>query len=93
MKCGNCVEEFAGQGMNRIGHGMNGMGFGVHWIIGALVVALIVTIILLIVYNKKKKGVSNSEAEETLKMRFVNGEISEEEFQKMKKSIQEYPKH
>ena len=37
MKCGNCVEEFAGQGMNRIGHGMNGMGFGVHWIIGALV--------------------------------------------------------
>ena len=87
MKCGNCVEELAGQGMHQIGRGMNGMGFGAHWIIGAVVLILIFAITALIVYNIKKKGTTSSEAEETLKMRFVNGEISQEEYQKMKKMI------
>ena len=87
MKCGNCVEELAGQGMHQVDRCMNGMGYGAHWIIGAVAIVLIIAVTALIVYNIKKKGTTNSEAEETLKMRFVNGEISQEEYQKMKKMI------
>lgn len=87
MKCGNCVEELAGQGMNHVGRGMNGMGIATPWIIGAVVAVLLVAIIVLVVYNIKKKGTTNNQAQETLKMRFVNGEISQEEYQKMKDII------
>ena len=87
MKCGNCVEELAGQGMHQVDRCMNGMGYGAHWIIGAVALVLIIAVTALIVYNIKKKGTTNSEAEETLKMRFVNGEITQEEYQKMKKMI------
>lgn len=87
MKCGNCVEELAGQGMHQVDRCMNGMGYGAHWIIGAVAIVLIIAVTALIVYNIKKKGTTNSEAEETLKMRFVNGEITQEEYQKMKKMI------
>lgn len=87
MRCGNCVEELAGQGMHQVDRCMNGMGYGAHWIIGAVAIVLIIAVTALIVYNIKKKGTINSEAEETLKMRFVNGEITQEEYQKMKKMI------
>lgn len=87
MKCGNCVEELAGRGMHQVDRCMNGMGYGAHWIIGAVAIVLIIAVTALIVYNIKKKGTTNSEAEETLKMRFVNGEITQEEYQKMKKMI------
>ena len=87
MKCGNGVEELAGQGMHQVDRCMNGMGYGAHWIIGAVAIVLIIAVTALIVYNIKKKGTTNSEAEETLKMRFVNGEITQEEYQKMKKMI------
>lgn len=81
MRYGNCVDGY-------LGHGMNYAGFGPHLMAGAVIILIIALLFIAFAHNKKKKGISTSEAEETLKMRYVNGEISEEEYQKMKKMIQ-----
>jgi len=85
MRYGNCIDGYFGHGIT---HGMSYWGFGSYWYIGAIAITIIALLFIAIVHNKKKKGVSTSEAEETLKMRYVNGEITEEEYQKMKKMIQ-----
>lgn len=81
---GNCIDGNLGHGISQ---GMNYIGFGSHWLFGVIVIIVIALLFIAFVHNKKMKSFSFSEAEEALKMRYVNGEISEEEYQKMKKMI------
>jgi len=63
------------------------MGFG---IINLLVYAIIIGVVVYaLVYVFKRSGLSKgNEALEKLKMMYVDGEISEEEFEKRKKIIE-----
>jgi putative membrane protein len=80
------MNEYFGHGATP---GMNYFGMGTHWFAGVIVILLITLLVVaLLRYGKKNKDTSTSAAEETLKMRYVNGEITEEEYQKMKKMIQ-----
>ncbi|MDD3417769.1 MAG: SHOCT domain-containing protein [Lachnospiraceae bacterium] len=81
MRYGNCMDGF-------FGHGMNYLGFGSHLFVGAFIILIVALLFIAFAHNKKKRSISTSEAYETLKMRYVNGEITEEEYQKMKKMIQ-----
>jgi putative membrane protein len=67
----------------RYGNWIEG-GNGYFWemMIGTIVLVAVLTVIFVVIYKKKKKNkeVSDSKAEEILKMRFVNGEITEEEY-------------
>lgn len=85
MRYGNCINGNFGHGIT---HGLSYFGFGSHLLIGAIIIIIIALLFITIIHNKKKIIVSSSESEETLKMRYVNGEITEEEYQKMKKMIQ-----
>lgn len=86
MRYGNCLNGAFGHGAT---HGMNYIGMGAHLFGGVIILLLVALLaVVLVRYGKKHKGTSTSAAEETLKMRYVNGEITEEEYQKMKKMIQ-----
>ncbi|WP_198162786.1 SHOCT domain-containing protein [Halobacillus mangrovi] len=70
------------------GNGMGGGFFGFGFI-GLLIIA---AIILVIVWMMKpnatdKSGSKNSDSLETLKKRLANGEISEEEYDRLKKKL------
>jgi len=52
-----------------------------------LTLIILALLFAVLVNNKKKKSLPLSEAEEILRTRFVNGEITKEEYQKMKKVI------
>lgn len=90
MGYGSCF----GDGVNNIGFGGNGIGFGGHMmgfgIINLLVYAIIIGVVVYaLVYVFKRSGLSKgNEALEKLKMMYVDGEISEEEFEKRKKIIE-----
>lgn len=83
MGYGNC---FGGRG-DFGGFGGNMMGFG---IINILVYAIIIAVIVYaLVYVFKRSSLSKgNEALEKLKMMYVDGEISEEEFKRRKKIIE-----
>lgn len=81
MRYGSCIDGY-------FGHGMSYFGYGSHWLVWAGVIAIIAILFVAFVHNKKKKSIFSSEADEALKMRYVNGEITEEEYQKKKKMIQ-----
>jgi putative membrane protein len=80
------MNEYFGHGAT---HGMNYVGMGTHLFAGVIILLLVTLIVVaLIRYGKMNRSTSASASEETLKMRYVNGEITEEEYQKMKKMIQ-----
>jgi len=84
-----CMDGYFGHGMtNGFTHGMNYFGYGSYLLVIAGVVLIFALLFIIFVHNKNKKNISISEAQEALKMRYVNGEISEEEYQRMKKMIQ-----
>lgn len=69
---------------------MGGWGFGFGWLLQLLF--FIVVIYLVVILIKKLNGTSNSEkrddhSEEILKERFAKGEITEEEYKKMKEVL------
>ncbi len=73
-------------------HGMGcgigwGMGFG--WIVGLVILILIILgIIKAINYYNKSQEDNGKSALDVLRKRFAKGEISKEEFEEMKKSIE-----
>lgn len=79
----NCMHGYWGQG---ISHGMPGFGHGLFWMCGTIAVVVVIALIAFF-HMKKKGGAPSGEAEELLKMRYINGEITEEEYRKMKKMI------
>lgn len=59
-----------------------------HWIVGGLL--LIAAVVLVVVLVKRRKGTAkleSSKALEQLKIRYVNGEITEEQYNKMKSTL------
>ncbi len=73
------------RGFGGFGSFCRGFGFangGLLWVLGALFVAALVVVIVLAV-KKSHKG-SNDGAAEALKLRYVKGELTEEEYKKMK---------
>ena len=78
-----------GRGMFNNG-GCFGYGFmssGWNWLIGIGILLIIVAVTYLIV-KKSKSAASNNNALETLRVKFVQGEITEEEY-KQRKNILE----
>lgn len=70
--------------------GCFGYGFmssGWNWLIGIGILLIIIAVTYLIV-NKGKSAVSHSNALETLKAKFAQGDITEEEY-KQRKSVLE----
>jgi putative membrane protein len=63
----------------------SGMGFG--WIFMLLFWAIIIFIVVALV--KKRGSGENETAEDILKKRYARGEISKEEFERLKKDISE----
>ncbi len=71
--------------MHGFGNYCYGMGFG--WI---FMILFWVIVIFIVVYLTKKTGSGEKEtAEEILKKRYARGEISKEEFERLKKDIRE----
>lgn len=83
-----CMDGFGygGHGFyNHMGMSHYGYGFIPFLVIGAIVI--IALLFAFFVHNKNKKNVTESEAEEILRTRFANGEITSEEYQNMKKVL------
>jgi putative membrane protein len=77
------------------GYGWYGNGFcdsvfgrGYFGISQYLILIGIIIIVVALVMNRKSKKVKDSTAEESLKMLYVKGEISEEEYLKRKNVIE-----
>jgi len=73
------------RGFGGFGSFCRGFGFangGLLWVLGTLFVAALVVVIVLAV-KKSHKG-TNSAAAEALKLRYIKGELTEEEYRKMK---------
>jgi putative membrane protein len=73
-------------------HGMMGgwhMGYGgvIMWLIVIVIVGIIVYFLLK--EAESRKGKSENEALEILKKRFARGEISKEEYEEMRKKLEE----
>ncbi len=77
MMHGGRMSSFGGY----FGHSFLGSGW--NWLIGIGVVLIIAAVAYLVVKGGKKKAVSN-EALEVLSLKFVKGEITEEEYLKSK---------
>lgn len=79
-----------GKGMFNDG-GCFGYGFmssGWHWLIGIGILLIIITVTYLIV-KKGKRTSTYSNSLETLKVKFVQGEITEEEYKQRKRVLEE----
>lgn len=92
MRFGNCMNGYFGGGMHGyFGNGMHGglfyggMGYGMMCLAGVVIISALLFAFLM--NNKKKRSQIPGEAEEILRTRFANGEITKEEYQKMKKVI------
>nr|WP_321409127.1 SHOCT domain-containing protein [uncultured Carboxylicivirga sp.] len=70
-------------------HGINGMGWGMGfgWIAGFIILILIIWLITKVFNNNLQPQRKDKSALDILKERYVRGEISEEEFEEKKKSI------
>ncbi len=73
------------QGMN-FGQGCGLGGWG--WLIGLGAVLLIIAVTYLIVQRNRRSVTTNSSALELLKMKFVQGEITQEEYEKRKNVLE-----
>ncbi len=74
------------RGFNNPGWFCGGYGFMYPWgwlAIAAVVVIVAVTLIV-VLSSKKKRQVHSSDALEALKLRYIKGELSEEDYLKMK---------
>lgn len=85
MRYENCMDGYLSHGS---AHGMSYFGYGSHLFVSTIIIIIIALLIFAFLHHKKKNSTSSSEAAEILKMRFVNGEITEEEYLRMKKIIQ-----
>lgn len=85
MRYGNGMYGYLGRGIT---NGMGHYGYGSDLLLMTGIIIIIAVIFIAFVYNKKNKSISYNEAAEALKLRYVNGEITEEEYQRMKKMIQ-----
>jgi len=63
------------------------MGSGWHWLIGIGILLIIIAVTYLLV-KKGKKSTPSGNALETLKMKFAQGEITEEEYNQRKKVLE-----
>lgn len=73
-----------GYGWNGFGDGWFGMGSGYFSIWGCLIFVGIILLIIALFISKKPKGLKDDNAVEILKLLFVKGEITEEEYLKRK---------
>ncbi|MGI8314557.1 SHOCT domain-containing protein [Halobacillus mangrovi] len=72
------------------GNGMGGGFFGFGFIGLLIIVAIILVIVWMMKPNGTDKSSSkNSDSLETLKKRLANGEISEEEYDRLKKKLED----
>ncbi len=75
---------FFGRGFNCFGP--EGFFFASPWMMGISILVLVVVAVVIIKTLKNRSNNGNDEALELLKIKFVKGEISEEEYLK-KKSV------
>ena len=77
-------------GRGFIGSGCFGYGLssGWTWLIGIGII-LIITAVIYFAVRKSKKTASNYNALESLKMKYSQGEITEEEYKKRKSILEE----
>ncbi len=70
-----------------LGHGMysgvNSMWYMPHLFLGGLAVLLVIALVIILV-RRNKKSYHHDDTEEILRRRYANGEITEEEYLKMK---------
>ncbi len=76
-----------------MGFGFSG-GFGLPWMLGMGIVRILVIGLVIFLAYKLIKGFANNpnnsdRAMETLNERYVNGEINDEEYEKIKKNIKQ----
>lgn len=64
---------------------MGGLGMGLGWIFGLILIAVIVWAVFRIASSGQKQG--RNDAIEILKERFAKGEIAEDEFERMKREL------
>ena len=64
-----------------------GSGLWFHYVIGAVLLIIGVIVVIKFLKNKNNTSHINSEAIEMLKMKYVKGEITEEEYIKRKSVI------
>lgn len=76
----NCVNGYCGYGMNYFGRSPFMMILA-----GVIIVAIVIVVIAL--FSKKAKEPGTKDVEEALKLRYVKGEITEDEYQRMKKVV------
>ncbi|MCK5155843.1 MAG: SHOCT domain-containing protein [Spirochaetales bacterium] len=79
-----------GIGFNRFPNGFMNSSWGWHtadWIIGIVIGVILLTILVILILRFRSPQ-NSSEALLVLKTRFANGEISENEYEKMKKILQ-----
>ena len=69
-------------GLSAFCRGFGYANSGLFWLLGALFIAALVVVIVLSV--KKSHKSTNDGAAEALKLRFIKGELTEEEYKKMK---------
>lgn len=63
----------------------SGLWLGHSWVgIGLAVLFVAAIVVVVVLSSKGKKSKANDEAADALKLRYVKGEITEEEYQKMK---------
>jgi uncharacterized membrane protein len=76
------------RGLGDFGRFCGGFGLVNPWGMAGIAAAVVVAVVILIVLaaTKKRKGSSGS-ALEALKLRFVKGEITSEEYLKMKETL------
>ena len=78
-------------GNNNWGHHMMGYGYGGGWLMWILFIILIVIVVYLVVQTPKRRD-SGTPGEDTplqiLKKRYAKGEISKEDFDKMRKDLE-----
>lgn len=76
------------RGYSTLGWFCGGVGFMYPWgwLIGAAVLIAAVVLLAVLVGRKKRKPRSD-DALEALKLRYIKGEISEEDYQKMKEVV------
>lgn len=76
------------RGLSGFGGFCRGFGFANPWGMAGIAAAVVVAVVILIVLaaTRKRKGTSG-DAQDALKLRFVKGELTSEEYLKMKETL------